>query len=109
MHAYLHTTLLMHVYMHIHTHCKIIFYSFYTSNHRIPGLLDFLKSYSKLCRTLADEICIKYTVELSDLGLVDINMDDNNVEIKVTEEKPSNGMNDYVLIVICFHCTAVSV
>ena len=82
------------MHAHILTIKLYIFYSLYASNHSIPGLLDFLKSYSKLCRTLADEICIKYTLELSDLGLVDISIDDNNAEIKVTEEKPSDGMND---------------
>ena len=62
--------------------------------------MDFLRSYSKLCRKLADEICIKYTVELSDLELEDINIDDDKAEIKVTEDRPPNGMNSCILTVI---------
>lgn len=72
--------------------------AFYISNDSIPGLLDFLRSYSKLCRILADEICIKYCVELSDLELENIKIDDNDnndVQIEVTENKSPNGMNVY--------------
>lgn len=70
--------------------------SFCISNLSIPGLSDFLRSYSKLCRILADEICIKYTVELSDLALEDIDIEDDNVEINVTEDKLPHGMNAWL-------------
>lgn len=71
--------------------------SFRISNPSIPGLLDFLRSYSKLCRVLADEVCIKYSVELSDLELEDVKIDDDNndVQITVAENKSPNGMNMY--------------
>jgi len=45
---------------------------FIISDHNIPGLVDFLKSYCKLCRVLADELCAKYSLEFSDLELEDI-------------------------------------
>ena len=71
--------------------------SFHISNPSIPGLSDFLRSYSKLCRVLADEVCIKYSVELSDLELEDINIDDDDddVEITTAERKSPNGMTMY--------------
>ena len=70
---------------------------FHTSNPSIPRLLDFLRSYSKLCRVLADEICIKYSVELSDLELDVINITDDKDDIQTTtaENKSPNGMTMY--------------
>ena len=74
----------------------MILCSSYISNLGIPGLMDFLRSYFKLCRILANEICIKYSVELSDLELEDINIDDDDndsVQIIVTETESLNGMS----------------
>lgn len=80
------------------------YFVLFISNLSIPGLLDFLKLYSKLCRILADEICIKYSVKLLDLELEDINIADD-MECKVTENSPLNGMN--VTVIQYFQCALI--
>jgi len=85
----------MHFILLPHAYQYKKFSSFCISNLSIPGLSDFLKLYSKLCRILADEICIKYSVKLSDLELEDIITADD-MECKVAENL-LNGMNMTVI------------
>lgn len=63
---------------------------YHSSNHDIPGLVDFLKSYCKLCSVLAEELCTKYSLELSDLELEDIS--ELTISVSDTDEL-TNGNN----------------
>ncbi|XP_065912368.1 uncharacterized protein [Dysidea avara] len=81
------------------------------SDHGIPGLVNFLKSYCKLCSVLADELCTKYSLELSDLELEDISeLATTDIAARGTDELPNgdsvaDGGNDNINTSTAHHTT----